>query len=53
MESSDFKKTTVESKSKRAQIPLPPRQRPIKAILRWNIDHPGITPENPIISHDQ
>ncbi len=28
---------------------LPPGQREIKALLRWNIDHPGITPENPKI----
>ena len=26
---------------------LPPNQREVKAILRWNIDHPGIAPENP------
>jgi len=32
---------------------LPPGQRAIKAILRWNIDHPGIIRENPVISHDQ
>lgn len=28
---------------------LPPDQREIGAILRWNIDHPGINPENPKI----
>jgi len=26
---------------------LPPGQHYIDAILRWNIDHPGIVPENP------
>lgn len=26
---------------------LPPGQRGIKDILRWNIDHPGIIPRNP------
>ena len=26
---------------------LPPSQTPIKRILRWGIDHPGITPSNP------
>lgn len=26
---------------------LPPNQREIKKILRWNIDHPGIIAENP------
>jgi len=29
---------------------LPPGQRPIDAILRWNIDHRGIIPENPKIN---
>jgi len=33
--------------------PLPPGQRRIKSLLRWNIDHPGIIPENPEISLDQ
>lgn len=28
---------------------LPPNQRPIKRILRWGIDHPGITSANPRI----
>ncbi len=28
---------------------LPPGQRAIKQILRWGIDHPGITPANPKI----
>jgi DMSO/TMAO reductase YedYZ molybdopterin-dependent catalytic subunit len=28
---------------------LPPDQREIDEILRWNIDHPGIIPENPPI----
>ncbi len=28
---------------------LPPGQRPIKRILRWGIDHPGITSANPKI----
>ncbi|RJS86870.1 hypothetical protein CW704_04515 [Candidatus Bathyarchaeota archaeon] len=26
---------------------LPPGQHEIPALLRWNIDHPGITDENP------
>jgi DMSO/TMAO reductase YedYZ molybdopterin-dependent catalytic subunit len=28
---------------------LPPGQRPIKKLLRWGIDHPGITRSNPKI----
>jgi len=28
---------------------LPPNQKPIKRILRWGIDHPGITSANPHI----
>lgn len=28
---------------------LPPNQKPIKRILRWGIDHPGITSANPRI----
>lgn len=28
---------------------MPPDQREIDEILRWNIDHPGIIPENPQI----
>jgi len=28
---------------------LPPGQREIKDVLRWNIDHPGIIPQNPKI----
>ncbi len=28
---------------------LPPNQKPIKRILRWGIDHPGITSVNPRI----
>ena len=28
---------------------LPPGQHEIPALLRWNIDHPGIVPENPKI----
>jgi len=28
---------------------LPPGQREIPALLRWQIDHPGIVPENPKI----
>jgi DMSO/TMAO reductase YedYZ molybdopterin-dependent catalytic subunit len=31
---------------------LPPDQQPIKKILRWGIDHPGITSENPKINLD-
>jgi len=26
---------------------LPPGQHEISALLRWNVDHPGIVPENP------
>ena len=32
---------------------LPPRQRETGAILRWNIDHPGIVPENPKFNPDK
>jgi DMSO/TMAO reductase YedYZ molybdopterin-dependent catalytic subunit len=28
---------------------LPPNQKPIKRILRWGVDHPGITSANPRI----
>jgi DMSO/TMAO reductase YedYZ molybdopterin-dependent catalytic subunit len=28
---------------------LPPNQKEIDAILRWNIDHPGVIPRNPPI----
>jgi hypothetical protein len=28
---------------------LPPGQAPIKRLLRWGIDHPGITRSNPKI----
>src|SRR4030043_2427956 len=28
---------------------LPPGQRPIERLLRWGIDHPGITRSNPKI----
>ena len=28
---------------------LPPGQRPIKRLMRWGIDHPGITSKNPKI----
>ena len=31
------------------QKKLPPGQKPIKRILRWGIDHPGITSTNPHI----
>lgn len=31
---------------------LPPGQRWINRILRWNIDHPGIVPENPRVDLD-
>jgi len=29
---------------------LPPGQNPIKRLLRWGIDHPGISPSNPKIN---
>lgn len=32
---------------KQAEMNLPPGQTPIKHILRWGIDHPGITPSTP------
>jgi DMSO/TMAO reductase YedYZ molybdopterin-dependent catalytic subunit len=28
---------------------LPPGQKPIKRLLRWGTDHPGVTPSNPKI----
>jgi DMSO/TMAO reductase YedYZ molybdopterin-dependent catalytic subunit len=31
---------------------LPPDQSPINRLLRWGIDHPGITSTNPQISLD-
>jgi DMSO/TMAO reductase YedYZ molybdopterin-dependent catalytic subunit len=36
----------MSSKSKNEKK-LPPGQTPIKRILRWGTDHPGITPSNP------
>ena len=36
----------MSSKNQNAKK-LPPGQTPIKRILRWEIDHPGITPSNP------
>jgi len=32
---------------------LPPGQHEIDAILRWNVDHAGIVPENPKIDLDK
>ncbi|MEM2101912.1 MAG: molybdopterin-dependent oxidoreductase [Candidatus Bathyarchaeia archaeon] len=32
---------------------LPPGQREIDALLKWNIDHPGIIPENPEVDLDK
>ena len=52
MESSDSRKVEDKSSDKRQHV-LPPGQRPTKNILRWNIDHPGIKPQNPNISHDE
>jgi len=43
----------MDSEGTGGKRPLPPGQRRIKSILRWNIDHPGIIRENPVISHDQ
>ncbi len=37
------------SSKKQDDRKLPPDQRPIKRILRWGIDHPGITSANPKI----
>jgi len=34
---------------KENKLKLPPGQRPIKRILRWGTDHPGITSSNPKI----
>jgi DMSO/TMAO reductase YedYZ molybdopterin-dependent catalytic subunit len=41
----------MSSKNQKAKK-LPPGQTPIKRILRWGIDHPGITPSNPKLSLD-
>lgn len=38
--------------SKQKEDRLPPNQRWIDRILRWNIDHPGIVPENPKVDLD-
>jgi DMSO/TMAO reductase YedYZ molybdopterin-dependent catalytic subunit len=38
------------SSEKPADKKLPPGQSPIKRILRWGIDHPGITSANPRIN---
>jgi DMSO/TMAO reductase YedYZ molybdopterin-dependent catalytic subunit len=35
--------------SERENKQLPPGQRPIKRLMRWGIDHPGIAPRNPKI----
>ena len=32
---------------------LPPGQREIKAIVRWNVNHPGIIPQNPKIDPER
>src|SRR4030067_3403077 len=40
-----FSLSSENEKEKR----LPPNQKPIKRILRWGIDHPGITSANPKI----
>ncbi|MBO3803435.1 MAG: molybdopterin-dependent oxidoreductase [Candidatus Brockarchaeota archaeon] len=32
---------------------LPPGQRAIDSILRWNVDHPGIVPQNPKFDPDR
>lgn len=37
----------MPSTSNSARDRLPPNQSPIERILRWGIDHPGITPSNP------
>ena len=39
--------TSQKSKTKLGK--LPPGQKPIKRLLRWGTDHPGITPSNPKI----
>jgi DMSO/TMAO reductase YedYZ molybdopterin-dependent catalytic subunit len=39
--------TSENSTTKRGR--LPPGQRPIKRLLRWGVDHPGITRSNPKI----
>lgn len=38
--------------SKPKENKLPPNQRWIDHILRWNVDHPGIIPENPKVNLD-
>ena len=38
---------TSENSTKRGK--LPPGQKPIKRLLRWGVDHPGITRSNPKI----
>jgi DMSO/TMAO reductase YedYZ molybdopterin-dependent catalytic subunit len=38
-----------QSSKKQNEREMPPGQRPIKRILRWGTDHPGITPSNPKI----
>lgn len=38
--------------SKDDGVRLPPGQRWIDRILRWNVDHPGIIPENPKVNLD-
>ena len=40
------------SSEKSTQKKLPPGQSPIKRILRWGTDHPGITSTNPKIKLD-
>jgi hypothetical protein len=40
-----FSLSSESEKEKR----LPPNQKPIKRLLRWGIDHPGITSANPKI----
>ena len=39
--------TSENSDTKRGK--LPPGQKPIKRLLRWGVDHPGITRSNPKI----
>lgn len=37
------------NQGKEGRTKLPPGQRPIKSLLRWGIDHPGIARSNPKI----
>ncbi|WP_455278419.1 molybdopterin-dependent oxidoreductase [[Eubacterium] cellulosolvens] len=46
-------KTVTTSTSQMKRTGLPPGQREIDAIMRWNIDHKGISPINPNFEPDK